>query len=221
MNFRFSAETDVGMHRVENEDALIVDVCEDPGGNRGVFVVADGMGGHREGAKAAQEASRAFARAIIADKTPSESAQAANDAVMAIEGRFSYGSPGSTLTALILSDAGAQIVHVGDSEAFRLTAAGEFEKITRDHASGWGLDNFCGLGANFGGFFSDVVGRPAEVGDKFLLATDGLTKHVKAEELNQIMRRVMTKDLALHLIELANKRGGCDNTTVIAVEVAP
>jgi serine/threonine protein phosphatase PrpC len=219
MKIRFSAESDVGMHRVANEDAFVVDIDEEDGKTRGVFAVADGMGGHRDGERAAQEASRAFMQAIAGGKNPSEAAKAADDAVMAIEGRFSNCSPGSTLTALILTDAGAQIVHVGDSEAFRLTAAGEFEKITRDHASGWGLDNFCGLGANFGGFFADVLGRPVAVGDKFLLATDGLTKHVKAAELEQIMRRVMVKDLAQHLVDLANERGGCDNTTVIAVEV--
>ena len=113
------------------------------------------------------------------------------------------------------------MAHVGDSEAYRLARDGGFEKITRDHAGMFGLDNFCGLGANYSGFFTDVVGRAAQPGDRFLLATDGLTKHVKHEEVRDIMRRVMTNNLAVYLVELANERGGYDNTTVIAVEVAP
>ena len=217
MRIKYSVHSDVGMHRVENEDVGLVDVAE----HRAVFVVADGMGGHRDGKKAAQCAATGFLRAINTGKVPSAAAKAADEAVLELEGGFSDRSPGSTLTALILTAEGAQIAHVGDSEAYRMTAAGDFEKITRDHSGMFGLDNFCGLGENYNGFFTDVVGRPMQPGDRFLLATDGLTKHIKETELPSIMRRVTTKDLAVHLVELANERGGCDNTTVIAVEVAP
>lgn len=217
MRVKYSLHSDVGMHRVENEDAALVDVAE----TRAVFVVADGMGGHRNGQLAAARASSAFLRAIGSDSTPSEAGKAADEAVQSIEGGFSNGSPGSTLTALILTAEGAQVAHVGDSEAFRLARNDGFEKITRDHTGMFGLENFCGLGANYGGFFTDVVGRAAQPGDRFLLATDGLTKHVKHEEVRDILRRVMTKDLAVYLVELANERGGCDNTTVIAVEICP
>lgn len=215
MRLKYSTYSDVGMHRVENEDKEAVHVTDD----RAIFIVSDGMGGHRSGKEAANRAALAFLGAVIAENTPSEAGHAADAAVLSIEGRFSNRSPGATLTALVITDAGAQIAHAGDSEAWLLTATGKFEKLTRDHSGMFGLDNFCGLGQNFDGFFVDVIGRPANVGDKFLLATDGLTKHVKAAELPDLMRRVSTKDLAVYLVELANERGGCDNTTVIAVEV--
>jgi protein phosphatase len=212
------------MHRVDNEDygAVSEELYNNGTVSRGIFVVCDGMGGHRSGKLAAEKAANAFMRVMLALETgvtPSEAAKAADAAVLSIEGGFSDRSPGATLTALIMTDAGVQIAHVGDSEAYRLTAAGEFEKLTKDHSGMFGLDNFCGLGQNFNGFFCDVTGRSLQVGDKFLLATDGLTKHVKPAELPDLMRRVATKDLAVHLVELANERGGCDNTTVIAVEV--
>lgn len=221
MRLKYGSHSDVGMHRVDNEDVGVSDVELDGAGklSRGIFVVCDGMGGHRSGAEAAKRASEAFVAAIKADKNATEAGTAADEAVMSIEGKFSDRSPGATLTAMVITQTGVRVVHAGDSEAWVFPARGGFAKITRDHASGWGLDNFCGLGQNFDGFKVDLAEMEIKVGDKFLLATDGLTKHVKASELPDIMRRVATKDLAVHLVELANERGGCDNTTVIAVEV--
>lgn len=220
MRLKYSGYSDVGMHRVENEDAwrAVVSIGADSDAG-GIFVVSDGMGGNRAGKEASQRAVNAFLMALADGKNTREAGHAADEAVMSIEGKFSDRSPGATLTALVISDRNAQVVHAGDSEAWILPAEGGFTKITRDHASGWGLDNFCGLGQNFDGFKVDLAEMEIKVGDKFLLATDGLTKHVKASELPDIMRRVATKDLAVHLVELANERGGCDNTTVIAVEV--
>jgi serine/threonine protein phosphatase PrpC len=218
MKFISSAATDVGQCRQENEDAFHASE------EHGLFVVADGMGGHREGAQAAQRAVGAFVLNCLAGKAPHEAAQAADDAVISIEGKPSYRSPGSTLTAIVFGPGCAKIAHAGDSEAWRLCAEGGFQKVSKNHAGLWGLDNFCGKGRQESEafkepFFVDIEDREANQGDRFLVASDGLTKHIKEDELQKIWKSTATKDLAQHLVDLCNERGGNDNITVIAIEV--
>lgn len=215
IKLKSSAATHVGLRRTANEDRYFADDA------RGLYVVCDGMGGHRSGEEAAQQAIVAFTSAITTGKTPSEAASDADAAVLAIEGvkGFSNYSPGCTLTALIISKDGAQITHVGDSEAFRLSADGYFQKVTKDHGGMFGLDNFVGLGNAYNGFFSDVIGREANAGDRFLLASDGLSKHLKFEEIQRAMGEQAIDGMAERLIEICNERGGKDNITVIVVDV--
>jgi len=212
-----SAHSDVGQRRRQNEDRFFAS------DELGLYVVCDGMGGHRSGALAAVCACEAFVSAIRSGKTPREAGVAADIAVRAIEGDDGsmHRSPGSTLTAIIISDAGAQVAHVGDSEAWRMSADGYFQKITRDHSGMFGLDNFCGLGTNHGQFFVDVTGKEANPGDRFIIASDGLNKHVSERELQTIWQDTRTESLARGLVDLCNERGGVDNITVICVEVLP
>lgn len=108
---KFTAHTDTGLRRTNNEDRYHAEP--------GLFVIADGMGGHRSGAEAAQRAVDAFVAAIHAGKPGDEAARAANEAVLAIEGGRSSCSPGSTLTAIVITENRALLVHAGDSEAWR------------------------------------------------------------------------------------------------------
>ncbi len=219
IKLRSSAHTDVGQRRKENEDRFHANDAT------GLYVVCDGMGGHRSGAEAAQRALDAFVSSIAAGKTPREAGVAADIAVSAIEGDVGslYHSPGSTLTAILISDAGAQIAQVGDSEAWRMSADGNFQKITCDHSGMFGLDNFCGLGTNYGQFFVDVTGCEANPSDKFLIASDGLSKHfdvLRSETVRAFFREPhLRPDLAECLVALCNERGGKDNITVVCVEV--
>lgn len=194
---RFTAHTSTGLRRKENEDRFHAEP--------GLFVVADGMGGHRSGAEAAQRAVNAFVAAI--QSGGEAAARAANAAVLAIEGGYSHGSPGATLTAIVINGDRALVVHAGDSEAWRIGLAG-IKKLTQDHGSSWALENFCGIGE---GFRVDVFSVPALPGDRFVLATDGLTKHVMQCEING--------KTAEDLVDLADERGGKDNTTVIVIDI--
>lgn len=196
---KFTAHTDTGLRRTENEDRFYAE------GN--IFVVADGMGGHRSGAEAAQRAVDAFVAAIRAGKPGDEAARAANEAVLAIEGGRSSCSPGSTLTAIVITENRALLVHAGDSEAWRIGLFG-VEKLTEDHGTSYGLENFCGIGEEFR---VDIAEVPALPGDRFVLASDGLSKHVMQCEIDG--------KTAEDLVDLANGRGGKDNTTVIVIDI--
>ena len=213
--FVSSAHSDVGLRRTANEDSFHADDA------LGLYVVADGMGGHRDGAEASKRAVAAFVRTIKSGGSPREAGRAADLGVRTIEGNRGYAnlSPGSTLTAIILSAAGAQIAHVGDSEAWRMDKDGLFQKITHDHSGMFGLDNFCGLGDAHGQFFVDVVGREVNPGDRFLLASDGLRKHLKEAEIQTALQTQAIEGMAERMVTICNERGGKDNITVIAIEV--
>lgn len=194
---KFTAHTDTGLRRTNNEDRYHAEP--------GLFVIADGMGGHRSGAEAAQRAVDAFVAAI--QSGGEAAARAANAAVLAIEGGYSHGSPGATLTAIVINGDRALVVHAGDSEAWRIGLAG-IKKLTQDHGTSWGLENFCGIGEEFR---VDIAEVPALPGDRFVLASDGLSKHVMQCEIDG--------KTAEDLVDLANERGGKDNTTVIVIDI--
>lgn len=142
----------VGRVRTHNEDVLLVFTGELAGlesmPHFGLFVVADGMGGHALGERASSLAARNLARYALEGVLPSlladpqgdadrpsltevmESAMnAANKAVFA-------GVPeggGTTLTCALVIGEQVVLSHVGDSRAYIITPDG-FEQITRDHS---------------------------------------------------------------------------------------
>ncbi|HBU47554.1 MAG: PP2C family serine/threonine-protein phosphatase [Myxococcota bacterium] len=156
MKLRSSAATDVGRVRQLNEDAFHVDA------DRGLFIVADGMGGHNAGERAS-----ALAIESICDDLPKDCAEL-------LEAQREYGKPdanapavkrvknalahanrsvfaasqedadlsgmGTTATALLLLEDTAVIGHVGDSRAY-LLRDDHLQQITEDHSlvTEWGL----------------------------------------------------------------------------------
>ena len=144
--------TDVGNVRSHNEDAALVIVASHDGDGAlpplGLFVLADGMGGHQSGEVASSLAARAVAHHITRDfylpalvsQEPDtsqadlmdvlvEAVRVANDSVA---DRVPGG--GTTLTCALVLDARAYIAHVGDSRAYIVTDAGEMDQITHDHS---------------------------------------------------------------------------------------
>ena len=121
--------TDVGHVREGNEDSFLVDRA------LALFAVADGMGGHLGGEVASRTAVETL-RAAVASGTPIEDAvRRANAAVFERAGTDEslYGM-GTTLTALITTNASELLIgHVGDSRAY-LLRAGELRRLTEDHS---------------------------------------------------------------------------------------
>jgi protein phosphatase len=64
----------------------------------------------------------------------------------------------------------------------------------------------------------DVMGLMLELGDVFVLCSDGLANMVEDEELRDIVRGTALEETPKKLVELANERGGDDNITVIVVQ---
>ena len=149
----FGQASDQGMVRSNNQDSAFsfyfTSETVDEFPDFGVFVVADGMGGHQDGEKASAITARTVATHILNRiYTPLlrgvdmndpdqptivevmvDSVQKANEAV-----RDEVVDGGTTLTAVVVRGEAAHIAHVGDSRAYWITAAGHIEKITRDHS---------------------------------------------------------------------------------------
>ena len=147
-----------------------------------------------------------------------------------------HGTPGSTLTAIrfpgFLGDSeespeDVACVHVGDSRLYRLrpVSVGQpmtVEKLTIDQAGPYGL--FMRMGKATHHFESDVESIPCQPGDLLLLATDGLWCHVDpsdalGREVEFCMRTRGFSEIAQWLVDICERSGGRDNTTIIVVEV--
>ncbi len=216
IKLKSSAATHVGLRRTSNEDRYFADDA------KGLYVVCDGMGGHRSGELAALTALDTFV-AILDDETSDmgSAIESANNAVVRIEGMAGYQSPGSTLTALrILDDGTVEWAQAGDSDLIRWRG-GIVEVIADHHVDGWGcLTNFCGIGDEFRVSTGKTSARP---GDRFIVASDGLSKHFdlkRSETLRAFLGEPkMRPDVAECMVALCNERGGKDNITVIIVDV--
>jgi PPM family protein phosphatase len=202
--------THVGRVRQGNEDAFLVDVA------RGVFLVADGMGGHVAGEIASALATEAVGgtlregvdRRLRADALAAamvESFLAASRAIQThvAENPHNDGM-GTTLTACALCDDGTyRLGHIGDSRAYRFRA-GELVQLTRDHT--WvqkQVDDGAlslrqarrhhlahvltrALGAGSEDV-PDVLAGTLHPGDLLLFTTDGLTNMLSDDDLADVL----------------------------------
>jgi protein phosphatase len=239
-----AALSDVGMRRANNQDAVAVALAgsQELWQQRGhLFMVADGMGAHAAGELASRLAAdcvplsyQKLADLPIPDAL-SRAVQEANDLIHR-RGQASddFRGMGTTSTALLLVPDGAIVAHVGDSRAYRLRN-GWFDQLTFDHSLIWEmkaagqsvLEQFYvpkniitrSLGPNPTAQVDMEGPFPLELGDTFLLCSDGLTGQVKDKELGQILACLPPKKAARLLVDLANLRGGPDNITVVVVRV--
>ena len=212
MRLTSAAATHQGLRRTDNQDTYLAD------DQLGLYVVCDGMGGHRHGALAAKTARDVFVQSVRIGQTFEVALRNANLGVMAIEGERTKRSPGSTLTALRVTAESIEVGHAGDSEAYLLGPA--IMPLVRSHTLWDGsLINFCGIGKDF----EPELRRVTVPSDPYqvLVASDGLSRHVDPGELAQLWRDVPTLELPGWLIGLCLARGGVDNVTVVAVEVGP
>jgi protein phosphatase len=237
------ARSDVGMIRSGNEDNFFAEADE----RRGVFVVADGMGGHAAGEVASEMAVQIVARQLLLIASVREEgaahklAQALKDANHAIYERMlaevDKQGMGTTASVLVLSDNQYLIGQIGDSRVYRLRD-GELTQLTKDHSYvqeqvDAGLltpeqaryhpysnviTRCVGAGESVE---ADIYHGDARAGDVFLVASDGLTGMVDDRRLQQmLLARSGPGRIVDALIAEANSRGGLDNITAIVVQVA-
>ena len=240
MHITSAGRTDVGIIRSGNEDNYIVVP------DRGIFVVADGMGGHAAGEVASEMAVRHVARELGSLRGLSDE-QVADRMRTAIRGangaifQRTLTEPdkrgmGTTVTALVLYDARFLIGQVGDSRAY-LLRDGKLMQLTKDHSyvqeqvdAGYltpdqarthpysNVITRC-VGAN-SDVMPDVYVGAAKPMDLFLLASDGLTGMVEDPELVQVLASGRTPQEQVDaLIAEANRHGGLDNITAVIVRV--
>ncbi len=241
------ALSDIGLRRANNQDSMteVIADTQKMWRQRGhLFMVADGMGAHAAGELASKLAVDAVALTYpkLLDKPPPEAlVTALLDANAQIHSRgqanLDFRGMGTTCTALVLLPQGALLAQVGDSRAYRLRDE-RFEQMTFDHSLVWEMraarqitdDDFSdyvpknvitrSLGPNARVEIDREGPFPVQIGDTFLLCTDGLSGPVEDHEIGTILGCLPPQEAAQALVDLANLRGGPDNITVIVVHVA-
>jgi len=233
-----NALSDVGLVRKDNEDNYLVSP------ERGLFVVADGMGGHVGGQIAStlaiQTIDQYLALSLLETMTPAEilteALLRANKAIYDHAQEQQYFGMGTTLTAALFHQNSLYIAHIGDSRAYLLRGE-ELTLLTQDHsyvnelfqsgtltleeAQNHPQRNILtrALGTKEQTEV-DVYNVPVQPGDMLLLCTDGLYTQVPAEEIRQVISQSGSdlKTVVRKLVNLALERGGNDNITVVLVQ---
>jgi serine/threonine protein phosphatase PrpC len=240
MRFSCAARTDVGVVRSGNEDTYLM------ANERGLFVVADGMGGHAAGEVASEMATRLVAeayrpvRGMSDDELMAQMVAAIRSANAAIFERtlqeHDKRGMGTTATVLALLPRRYLIGQVGDSRAYVLRG-NTFTQITKDHSyvqeqvdagrlspEEARVHPYANVITRCVGSSGDVVPDlyigTLEAGDLLLLASDGLTGMMEDEDLQAILEEGGgLEEQVDRLISEANRRGGLDNITVILVQI--
>jgi len=245
MIYRFCAQTDPGLMRGNNEDAVAFDE------STGVAVLADGMGGYNAG-----EVASGMATTFIHDEMKRwlvEAGEAATtqDIRRALEicvdnanaavfnasvANSQYAGMGTTLVVGVFQGTRLVLGHIGDSRCYRLRQ-GELVQITRDHSllqeqidAGLLTPEQAHLSANKNlvtralgvdpMVLLEVNEHAVEAGDLYLMCSDGLSDLVRDPEIAGILAMPETAEQrAQRLIDAANAHGGRDNITVLLAQM--
>ncbi|RZL03178.1 MAG: bifunctional protein-serine/threonine kinase/phosphatase [Rubrivivax sp.] len=126
----------------------------------------------------------------------------------------------TTLTALVLRGHGFTLAHVGDSRAY-LIRAGECTQLTQDHTLGPlefqnGLTRAVGLDD---GVRVDYIEGDLQIGDTFVLTTDGVHGALKAKQLRALSEQGSAQEACDALVSKAVNGGGRDNATALVIRI--
>lgn len=244
----------VGKQREHNEDALFMLTTNLAEGNTslpfGLYIVADGMGGHQHGEVASSLAIHAMASHMIQKlylpllsgvEKPADSIQeilqggiqnAHRDITKEVPGG------GTTITAALVIGDKVTIAHVGDSRAYILEAGGQIEPVTRDHSLVKRLVELGQITPEEAAVHPqrNVLYRALGQGEPFepdlssahlpsrgylLLCSDGLWGVVPEGEIQRLILTAPDPASACQrLIEAANAAGGPDNITAVLVRLS-
>ncbi|HXC74327.1 MAG TPA: protein phosphatase 2C domain-containing protein [Sphingomicrobium sp.] len=236
MSFECVSRSDVGLRRKVNEDSILVRT------ERGLWAVADGMGGHDAGDVASAMVAEALQRLPIiygleqlVDAAIEELRQVNRRLIDLARSGGHERTIGTTVVALAIADGHFHCFWAGDSRAYRVRD-GAIRRISRDHSLVQDLVDAGMLAANEaeGHVNANVITRAvgvAEVldvdsstgdalsGDLFLLASDGLTRVVDDQEILAQLAAKSPDDAADALVDMVLARGAPDNVSLIITRV--
>ncbi len=244
----YAGISDQGMIRPDNQDSYgaFPDGQRDIAGPKGLlFLVADGMGGHKGGKYASSLAVETISESYFADEN-SNTGTCLRTAVLkanaAIKERSvldpDYINMGTTCSVLVLCDGHGVIAHVGDSRIYRVSRNG-IEQLTNDHSTVAEMIRrgmltkeeavthpershvYRAVGVREDLDVDVIDGISLGRNDFFVLCSDGLVNHVGDDEIMKEVLARGVKDAADELVRLANERGGSDNITVQIINVNP
>lgn len=235
---RFSAVgvSDVGLVRATNQDSAVA--------TSGLLVVADGVGGAAAGEVASARAASAVLETAQRTRGPlpvvvlRQAVESAQKAVaLAITEDPARAGMATTLTAVLTNGTDAALAHLGDSRAY-VWRDDELIQLTRDHtwtaravdrgtisedqvqAHPWRNVILRSVNGDEG-TNADVLPLALRVGDRLLIASDGLTDLVGAAWLERLFAEHDDEALAQALLAAALGEGGRDNITLIVATVVP
>ena len=229
--------TNIGLVRKRNEDAYLVDPA------RNLFLVCDGMGGHRGGDIASNLAADTVNKELCYNNLSdlpqalTKAVQAANRIIWETGKRDEeLHEMGTTITAAVLIEEQLVIAHVGDSSLL-IIRNNEIIKPTSDHtlAEQMRKDGLINTEDDRYKSFHHVLTRALGVdrqvmidihlekvqpGDWILLCTDGLSNLVDQQEIVALLKEQLEpQEASQQLMELALGRGGHDNITIVLIHL--
>jgi PPM family protein phosphatase len=221
-----AAASETGKVRQNNEDAAY--------SGHWLFAVADGMGGHAAGEIASAAAIQSL-RAHDDDVHPGSLLDVLGRAIAEANGEVacraaedaSRRGMGTTLTAMLWSGDHFALAHIGDSRGFRFRD-GELAQITEDHVLGKLVSNAGRQAPVLSRYLDgrpdrspDLSVRQLQVGDRYLLCSDGLSPVVSAGTILRVLASADEPHEAVRqLVALAeDDAGGPDNITAVVIDV--
>lgn len=234
-------QTDVGLKRQKNEDSFLIDE------SLGLFVVADGMGGHKGGDMASSMAVASMKEVIALGREKKPDNFSPREALMtgymqasqSIYHKSHVDNPelqgmGTTLVTSLYYQNRLYIANVGDSRAY-LLRDGKMWQLTEDHSL---LNEHIRAGlirdadveqfqaknviTRSVGFerevMCDIIEKPVQAGDRYMMCSDGLCGLVGAEQLLNLCLIKNIKESVTLCIDEAKKNGGDDNITVVMMD---
>ena len=234
LRFDASSATHPGKVRERNEDSCLVRT------DIGLWAVADGMGGHEAG----DVASRILVESLDAIERPEAAADLleqcdaqirhANRRIMDLGCARNGATIGTTAAVLLVRNTHYACVWAGDSRIY-LINSGSIRQLSRDHteveeliatgslsreqARKWPSNVITRAVGVAEHLELDIATGQAAAGDVFVLCSDGLTKHLRDDEILQYAAGRNARAACEAMLELALKRGGLDNVTVVVARL--
>jgi serine/threonine-protein phosphatase Stp1 len=237
LNFECISKSDVGLKRKVNEDAVLVRT------ERGLWAVADGMGGHEAGEVASAKVTEALLNLPIVyhiDELVECSIEALRhvnrELITLARSDHTPRTIGSTVVGLVIRGEEYRCFWAGDSRAYQIRGD-KISQLSRDHslvqelvaagmldaaeAEGHPDSNVItrAVGVNEN-LRIDTVGGDVAVGDIFLVGSDGLTRLVEDEELLDELTSNPPDIAANNLLDTVLSRGAPDNVSFVIVRVS-
>ena len=225
----YAAQSVAGQVRGHNEDAVL---CLP---RLGLWAVADGMGGHQCGEVASALVLQTLEREVDAGAALDQAILCAHQGVLAAGEKAGGQAMGSTVVAVQVQQDAFEVAWVGDSRAYRVSLDG-IVRLTRDHSWVQAMVDAGELTAeqarehprrNIVTQCLGLAGQELEVGrvrgtlqagELLLLCSDGLTGELNDEQIQAVCAGAATLDeLVEQLVGLANRQGGRDNISCIAL----
>jgi serine/threonine protein phosphatase PrpC len=208
----------------------------------GLWAVADGMGGHAKGDVASKMVVESLKK-VHEGTSLSKYIDDIEDRITEVNQKLVEKAReskkkvtiGSTVVVMLAYERYCVYIWAGDSRLYRLRK-GELRRITTDHSQ---VELYVEQGLisreeamihPHGNMITRAVGaleelhldmdiQPLEAGDRYLLCSDGLTKHIPDMELQDQMKGGKTEEACLRLVDMVLSRGAGDNVTAIVIDI--